>query len=80
MSQLLNIIILGTIKFGGDVYHVEPARRHFKKPQSFHSVIYKDSDVRADYSYAHDTERTKKRPTSFKVKNERDNLKPDITQ
>jgi len=70
----------GTIKMGGEVYHVEPARRHFKHPQSFHSVIYKVSDVKANFNYGHDTMRTKKRPTSYKVKNERDSLKPDITR
>ena len=58
---------------------MEPARRHFKRPQSFHSVIYKADDVHANYNYADDTVRTKKRPTSFNVENERDKMKPDIT-
>ena len=74
------LFITGTIKMGGEVFHVEPARRHFKNPQSFHSVIYKSSDVKANYNYAHDTMRIKKRPTSYKVKNDRELLKPDITK
>ena len=74
------LFITGTIKMGGEVYHVEPARRHFKRPQSFHSVIYKVSDVKANYNYGHDAMRIKKRPTSYKVKSERDSLKPDITR
>lgn len=71
---------IGTIKIGGEVYHVEPARRHFKHAQDFHSVIYKESDVHANYNHADDSMRVTKRATTFKVKSKRDDAKPDMTR
>ncbi len=71
---------IGTIKTSEDIYHVEPAIRHFKNPRSFHSVIYKATDVHANYNHVDDSARVKGRPTSFKVKSEAGSKEPDITR
>ena len=41
-------VFVGTITTPDEEYHIEPASHHFKEEQSFHSVIYRSSDVRFD--------------------------------
>ncbi|XP_067653921.1 disintegrin and metalloproteinase domain-containing protein 10-like [Haliotis asinina] len=42
----------GTVDTGDEFYVVEKAKKYFKKPQDFHSVVYRKSDVKFDIDSA----------------------------
>lgn len=49
-GAVVNGVFRGTINTPAERYHVEPARKFFKTPQKFHSVIYRASDVTFNYT------------------------------
>ncbi|XP_028407734.1 disintegrin and metalloproteinase domain-containing protein 10-like [Dendronephthya gigantea] len=45
-------LFTGKILMKDDVYFIESAKRYFNKPMGFHSVIYKDEDVKYSVKFA----------------------------
>ena len=45
-------LFTGKIHTKGGVYYIESAERYFNSPSGFHSVIYKDEDVKYDVQFA----------------------------
>ncbi len=45
-------LFTGKIHTKGGVYFIESAKRYFNNPSGFHSVIYKDDDVKYDIQFA----------------------------
>ena len=45
-------LFTGKIYSKDGVYFIESAKRYFNKPSGFHSVIYKDEDVKYDFKFA----------------------------
>jgi disintegrin and metalloproteinase domain-containing protein 10 len=47
-----NGLFTGKIHTKSGVYFIESAKRYFDSPSGFHSVIYKDEDVKYDFEFA----------------------------
>ena len=71
-------LFTGKIYTKDGVYFIESAKRYFDKPTGFHSVIYKDEDVKYDFKFAEpkmapveDSARWTEDNLGFKIRNRR---------
>ena len=70
----------GKIDAGRDTFYVEPASRYFGPNRKFHSIIYRERDMKYNVKFADKDARVKHRASSFKVDSARDQLEKEATK